>query len=214
MAFTPRGTKFYIASAFGSALPTTVATNATECVVTSTAHGLLSNGDIVEVTSGWPGLNLRAARVKSVATNTFVLEGFNTSNTARYPAGAGIGSVRKVTTFVQIPGVVNAQSSGGDPRNITYSFYEEDIDRSINDGFNASVLTVTIDADQFGTAGYTALASLTDVQTNSIFYQLLKNGGSIYQPCTVALNETPQIQTGQIATNVFTVNGNNRPTRY
>jgi len=213
MAFTPRGTKFYIASAFGSALPTTVATNASECVVTSASHGL-SNGDIVEVTSGWPGLNLRAARVKSVATNTFVLEGFDTSSTARYPAGSGIGSVRKVSTFVQIPGVVNAQSSGGDPRNITYSFYEEDIDRSINDGFNASVLTVTIDADQFGTPGYNALRNLTEVQTNSIFYQSLKNGGVIYQPCTVALNETPQIQTGQIATNVFTVNGNNRPTRY
>lgn len=56
MAQVPTGTTFHIASAYGSDKTTTIVTNASEAVVTSAAHGY-SNGDVVEVTSGWGRLN-------------------------------------------------------------------------------------------------------------------------------------------------------------
>lgn len=213
MAQVPTGTTFFVASAFGSAITVTALTNASEAVATATAHGL-ANNDIVEITSGWGRLNKRIARIKSVTTNNFTLEGMDTSNTNFYPAGTGIGSVRKVTTLTQITGVMNPQSSGGDPKTVTYNFIESDVDYSINDGFNATSYTLELDADQIGSAGYTALKNLTDVQTDTCMQMVSRNGAKIYVPCTVALNESVRLQSGQINRVTVQFNGNNRLTRY
>lgn len=213
MAQVPTGATFYIASAFASSKTTTVVTNAAEAVVTCTAHGY-SNGDIVEITSGWGRLNRRAFRIKSVTTDTFVLEGADTSNTAFFPAGTGVGSVRKATTFTQITAILNPQSTGGEPKNVSYKFIESDVDYSINDGFTATSYQVAMDADAIGSAGYTALRTLTDVQSDTILKILLRSGSVIYQPCTVALNESVKLQEGQINTVAASFNGNNRLTRY
>lgn len=213
MAQVPTGSTFYIATAFGPVKTTTVATNASEAVLTSVAHGY-SNTDILEVTSGWGRLNLRAARTKSVTADTFALEGIDTTNTNFFPAGTGVGSVRKVTTFTQITTVMNPSSSGGDPKNVTYKFIESDVEYSINDGFAATQYSFDLDADSIGSAGYTALKSLTDVQTNTIMKMVTRSGAVLYLPCTVALNENVSLTDGQINKVKVTFNGNNRVTRY
>ncbi len=214
MAQVPTGTTFFIASAFGSAVTVSAVTNASEAVVTtSTAHGY-ANGDIVEVTSGWGRLNKRAFRIKAVTSTAMTLEGMDTTNTTYFPAGSGIGSVRKATTFTQIANVLGAQSQGGDPKTVSYKYIESDVDFSLNDGFNATSYTLELDADSIGTAGYTALKSLTDVQTDTIMQMVTRNGAKIYQPCTVALNEAVQLQDGQINRVRAQFNGNNRLVRY
>lgn len=213
MAQVPTGTTFFIASAYAASKTVTVVTNASEAVVTSAAHGY-SNGDIVEITSGWGRLNLRNFRIKSVATDTFVLEGADTTSTTLFPAGSGIGSVRKVSTFTQITGVMNPQSSGGDPKTVTYKFVESDVEYSINDGFSATNYTMELDADSIGGAGYTALKALTDVQTYTCLKMVTRSGSLIFQPCTVALNEAVRLQDGQINRVNVAFNGSNRLTRY
>lgn len=213
MAQVPTGATFYIASTFASSKTTTVATNAVEAVITSATHGY-SNGDIVEITSGWGRLNRRAFRIKSVATDTFALEGADTTNTTFFPAGTGLGSVRKVTAFTQVTTVINPQSSGGEPKTVSYKYVESDVDYSINDGFTATSYQLMLDADSIGSAGYTALRTLTDVQSDTILKILLRSGSVIYQPCTVALNEAVKLQEGQINMVSANFNGNNRLTRY
>lgn len=213
MAQVPTGSTFFIASAFAASKTTTTVTNASEAVVTSAGHGY-SNGDIVEMTSGWGRLNRRNFRIKSVATDTFVLEGADTSSTTFYPAGTGIGSVRKISTFTQITSVMNPQSTGGDPKNVVYKFIESDVEYSINDGFTATSYTLELDADAIGSAGYTALKTLTDVQTDTSLKVVTRSGSLIFQPCTVALNEAIRMQDGQINRVNVSFNGNNRLTRY
>lgn len=213
MAQVPTGSTFFIASAFAAIKTTTIVTNATEAVVTSAAHGY-SNGDIVEITSGWGRLNRRNFRIKSVATDTFVLEGADTSSTTYYPAGTGIGSVRKVSTFTQLTTIMNPQSTGGDPKTVTYKFIESDVEYSINDGFTATSYTLELDADSIGSAGYAALKTLTEVQTDTSLKIVTRNGALIFQPCTVALNEAIRMQDGQINRVNVSFNGNNRLTRY
>ena len=88
------------------------------------------------------------------------------------------------------------------------------MDFSLNDGFNATSYTLEIDADSIGTAGYTNMKSLTDVQTDTILQMVTRNGAKIYQPCTVALNEAVQLQDGQINRVRAQFNGNNRLVRY
>lgn len=213
MAQVPSGTTFHIASAYGASKNTTIVTNATEAVVTCTGHGY-ANGDVVEVSSGWGGLHLRVFEVKSVTIDTFVLKGFDSSDTNKYAAGLGIGSVRKITAFTQIQQVLETQSSGGEPRPVNYKYTESDIEYSMNNGFAAVVYTLTLDDDSDTTAGYAALKTLTDSQADTCFKMLLKSGKRKFLPCTVALNEATQLQEGQVNRVTCVFNGKNRMTSY
>lgn len=214
-ASVPTGTTFHIASAFGSPLATSAASNAAECVLSMASTAGLANGDFVEVTSGWGRLNKRVFRVKSLSANTSItLEGCDTTNTTFFPAGQGTGSVRKATTFTQITQVTAVSSSGGDPVQVEYKYVESDVRYSINDGFNATSYQLTLDADAIGTAGYNALRSLTDVQTDTILRINKRSGAISLVPCTVALNEADSMNDGQITTVNAAFNGNGRLTKY
>lgn len=213
MASLPNGTLFSVASAFAAAKTVTAISNAAEAVVSCTAHGY-SAGDIVQIYSGWGRLNRRAVRVKTPTTNDFVAEAIDTQNLEFFPAGSGGGTVRKVATFTLISKYLNPNQSGGDPKNVQVRFGDEDVDTNLNDGFNAVTETFEIDADQYGTAGYIALRSLSEVQSDTLFKKTLKSGAIIFTPCTIALNENPRISQGSILTNVVSINGNGRVTRY
>ncbi len=213
MAQVPTGATFYVASAFGVAKTVTAVSNASEAVVTATHD--FSIGDIVEMTSGWGRLNKRAFRVKSISTTvSFVLEGADTTSTSFFPAGTGTGTVRKVSTFTQITTVMSPSSSGGDPKTVTYKYIESDVEYMINDGFSATSYSMDLDADSIGTAGYTALKTLTDVQTDTILKIVMRSGSILLIPCTLALNESVSFTDGQINKVKAAFNGNNRLTRY
>lgn len=213
MASVPTGTIFSIATVFAAAKTVTGISNAAEAVVSCTAHGY-SVGDIVQLISGWGRLNRRAARVKSVTTDTFVAEGINTTNTEFFPSGSGGGTVRKITTFQQINKILNPNNSGGEAKNITVKFLESDVEENINDGFTAITETFDIDADEFGQASYAALVALTEVQTDTVLKKTLKSGSLIFTPCRVAINENVKMADGSIMTNAVSINGNGRITRY
>lgn len=213
MAQVPTGTLFSVATAFAADKTVTAISNAATAVVSCTAHGY-SNGDIVEITSGWGKLNKRAFRVAAVSADTFQLEGQDTTNTSFYPPGSSAGTVRKVTTWQQFEKVMNPQSNGGDPKTVNYKYIESDVEYSINDGFSATSYTLELDADAIGGAGYNAAKALTETQTDTIMQMRLRSGSPIYLPCKVALNENVKLQDGQINSVMVAFNGNNRATRY
>lgn len=213
MASAPTGTTFHIATAYAASKPVTGISNAAEAVVSCTAHGY-SNGDIVEVTTGWGRINRCVFRVKASATDNFTLEGVDTTNTTFFPSSGAAGSVRKITAFTQITKVITPSSSGGDPKDIEYKYVESDVAYKINDGFSATSYSLELDADAISDPGYQACKTLTQVQTDTCLRMNFRNGGVLYQPCTVALNEAVKIQDGQINKVSCAFNGNNRLTRY
>lgn len=79
-----------IENTVGSALPITALTNANPGVATSAAHGL-TNGDYVRlaVTSGMVDLDGQVCRVANVDTNTFELEGIDTTDFGTWESGGG-----------------------------------------------------------------------------------------------------------------------------
>lgn len=212
MATLPSGTILSVATAFAAAKTVTGISNASEAVVSCTAHGY-SVGDIVQIYSGWGRLNRRAVKVKSVLADSFVATDIDTTNTEFFPSGSGIGTVRKVTTFTQISKYMNLTSNGGDPKPVTVKFMDEDTETTLNDGFTAVTESFEIDADQFGTPAYNALRTLSDVQTDTLLKKTLKNGKQIYTPCTLALNENVKFGSS-IITNVVSISGNGRITSY
>jgi hypothetical protein len=213
MASVPTGTIFSVATVFAAAKTVSDISNATEGVVSCTAHGY-SVDDILQIFSGWGRLNRRAVRVKSVTTDAFVMENINTSNTDFYPTGSGGGTVKKVTTWQQINKILNPTSSGGEPKNITVKFLESDVEENINDGFTAITESFEIDADEFGGTAYTALVALSEVQTDTVLKKLLRSGAQIYTPARVSLNENVKLTDGSIMTNAVAINGNGKITRY
>jgi hypothetical protein len=213
MANVPTGTTFSVATAFGSSFTVTGVSNASTAVVTtSTAHSY-SNGDVVEITNGWGRVTKRVFEIGAVTSTTFTLVNLDTSSTTTYPASGGAGTVRKVTTWVQLTKIMNPQTSGGDPKTVTYKYLENDTEFSINDGFTPTSYTLELDDDDT-TAGYTALRSLTDVQSDTVLKMLLRNGSRVYIPGRVALNDVPRLTEGQINRISAVVNGNSRHTRY
>lgn len=109
------GTTLAVAKAHSASITTTAATNASACqLTTSSAHTFVA-GDYVEVLSGWGLLDQRVIRCAAGTTgSTIVLEGVNTTDTAKYPASAGVGSVRKITTWAQITQIKAMSAQGGE----------------------------------------------------------------------------------------------------
>ena len=139
----PNGSTISIQSGLGSALTVSAVTNANPAVCTSTAHGL-SDGDLVVFTSGWSKLTNRIFRVASSDTNSFALEGIDTTDTDRYPAGAGIGSVKEITGWTQIQQVLNTATEGGEQQYATFQVLEDDFEQRIPTNKSASGFNVTI----------------------------------------------------------------------
>jgi hypothetical protein len=109
------GTTVAIGSTFGSSKAMTAITNASEAVATlESGHGITA-GDIFVVTSGWDRLNGRVVRAKTVITNDVTLEGIDTSDTSKYPAATGTGSIVEVTAWTNISQITSGISvSGGE----------------------------------------------------------------------------------------------------
>lgn len=83
-----RGVRVEIAATYGTAKTVTAVTQASPGVATSAAHGLAN--DTVGYWSGVTGmaqLEGQATRVKNTATNSFDLQGLNTSNYSAFTAG-------------------------------------------------------------------------------------------------------------------------------
>lgn len=213
MAQVPAGTAFAIASVYAAAKTVTAVTNAAEASFSVTTHGY-AVGDILEVSSGWGRLNLRHFRVKSQTTDAFVLEGCDTSNLLLFPAGGGIGSVRKVTTFAPISNVLDMSMSGGEPRPVAFRYIDADYDGTVNDGFTPVTETMQLDGDSIASAGYLALKALSAAGANSCLRKTLRNGSIVLQPCQVAISEILMMQNGNVNRVPVTFNGNAQPTRY
>ena len=112
------GSIVQIATGLAAEKKITAISNAEEAVATCTAHGLV-NGDYVVIVSGWGGLNERVFRVTSVDANSFKLDGIDTRDLNKYPAGSGAGSCQKVSSWQQITQIMELSSEGGDQQ-----FYE------------------------------------------------------------------------------------------
>ncbi len=83
-----RGVRVEIAATYGSAVAVTSITNASPGVATRNAHGYTN--DTVGFFSGVSGmaqLEGQAVRLKNITTNTFELQGLNTTNYSVFTAG-------------------------------------------------------------------------------------------------------------------------------
>ena len=208
----PDGSTVYVASAYLASKAITAITNVNNPVATAVAHGL-ANGDFIEVTSGWGGVNGRVFKVENITADTFKIMGVDTSDLTKFPATAGIGSFRKVSTQAKILQVLEFSTSGGEQQFANFSYLEEDFERQLPTITSAQAITIAI-ADDPSLPGYQSLKAASDARTPTALFLKLRDNSVIAYNTIVSLNETPTTTKGQVmqVSSTFSLQG--RPVRY
>jgi len=196
--YIPNGSTISIASTYGAPTNTTAVSNATEAVATVVSATGITQGGIVEVTSGWSKLNGRIARVKTLASLAATLEKIDTSNVSKFPAGSGIGSVRPITAWTQITQVLDSDSTGGDQAFTTYSFLEDATERQIPTNKSAQGFTLDL-GDDANLPWFDLLSVADDDKLPRAIRVSLSGGGVIYYNCFCTLNKTPSLKKNEVA---------------
>lgn len=210
--YLPNGAKIFVASAYSASDDITALTNANPAVATATGHGL-ADGDIIEVNSGWSALAGRIARLDNSDTNTFELEGINTTDTTDFPAGTGTGTFREITAWTQITQVLESSTSGGEQQFTTYTPLEDPRERQIPTNKSAQSVSFQL-GDDPSLAWYDVLLAADKDRVARAIRVNLANGSVLYYNALVSLNIIPTMTINEVATLQCTLSFTADPTRY
>jgi hypothetical protein len=193
--YFPEGSKFYFSNTLAAAVPVTAATNANPTVLSATAHGILDNEEFL-FTSGWEDATDMVYRADQLTVGTLSPLGLDTSDTNMFPASGGVGSVQKVSTWVEIPQVLTIATSGGDPRFTTISPLAKRNDINVPTGFNAASMTLTLGHDP-ANANYLAMLAISRRLSRVAIKVVLGGGGTMLGYGYMSVSEVPSMTKGQ-----------------
>lgn len=208
----PNGSVLEIASTLGTAVPFTALTNAKPPVASAAGHTIDAD-DILLISSGWALINDRTAKAANVTTDAFSLAGLDTTNTDRYTAGAGVGSVVPVSGWTQISKVTGFTVSGGEQQFLTVGYLENDDDLQFPTNRNPISVSVTVE-DQPTALYVPVVEGYDDSKELTVIRLKLPGGGQILMPGYVSITSTPTMERNQLMTRTISVGQSGRPTRY
>lgn len=209
----PNGSIVAIASGYAAASAMSAVTNANPGVATLAVGHSVATGDLIEVTSGWSRLNNRVVRAGTVATNSVPLEGIDTTSTTRFPAGAGVGSVRKISGFTQLAQIVGSTSEGGEQQFTTFQFLEADSEVRIPTNKSAAGITFTV-ADDPTLPGYILAAAANEDRLPRAVRVTLPDGSVLLYNAYISLAPIPSLTVNEIMTVQVTLSLLGAPVRY
>lgn len=207
------GTSVSIAKAYGSSVTMSAITNATEAVATLSAGHSVLVGDYLEITSGWDLLDKRVVRVKTVATNDVTLEGVNTSNTTKYPAGAGIGSIRRITSWSQLSQLKDLSASGGDQQFADITSISDRTTKQVPTVRSAVTMTIGV-FDDPNLAWYADVTAASDASTPYGLLMVFPNGSRLAANAYWSLQKVPGISKNEALTTQISLSYAADPIRY
>lgn len=213
MAYTlPNGSTFQVASVFAPALAVTSISNTAEAVV-STATNTYAIGDYLYLTTGWAKLTGRVFRAKAVTATTVTLEGVNTTSTTLFPSGSSAGSIKKISTWVEIPQITAVDFSGGEQSMLDLQFMADDFQRQIPTVKSSLSMTLTV-ADDPAQAFVPVVKGFDESRAISVGRLNLVNGSVILYPSYFTFSPTPTISLNELLVNTVNLAVQGLPTRY
>lgn len=197
-------------SAIAGALTISAITKASPGQVTSTAHGL-ANGDYVMLTAqGMFQVNNRVFRVSGVATNTFNLEGEDTTNFDTFTSG----TAQKLTFGTSISSATSISSSGGGFDFLDITTIHQNTKTQIPGLANSATYSFDNIWD-VSDAGLLAMKSASDSQALRAFKFTFGTGGQIMVfTGYVAANLLPGGSAQQVVTTSAAITMFGSPTYY
>ena len=208
----PNGGYFQHAATYDAVLPFTALSNAAEAVATVTGASL-SVGDIVLLTSGWSKLDNKVVRVKAATATAITLEGIDTADVTLFPAGGGVGSMKKVLTWVQVPQVTDLAFSGGEQNYLDVVFLEDDQGRQIPTDKSATSMTLTIADDPAKPFNAVLLKADARKQVEAARLVLPGNDQLLYGAFT-SFSKQPAVSRSNLLTRTVSLALQSEPTRY
>ena len=207
----PNGASVAIASTIAAGLTVTAASNASACVLTVTNS--LTIGSYVEYVNGWALATNRIFRISAQSGTSLTLEGLDTTSTSLYPVGAGVGTVRAITTWTPILQVMDFDTEGGEPKSQTVQFLENKSETEINTGATAAAYSFNL-ADDISLAGYISLKSFSDSAAQTGFRFIAPNGNTTVASVKAFVNQNAKIQIDNLITVSAKLYLQNVATRY
>jgi hypothetical protein len=194
-AIFPNGSTFAISGSLEAAKVVSSISNANPGVASATTHGY-TNGDIVVL--GNPSrLDQRVVRVANQATGTFELEGIDTTSTALYPAGFGVGTAQKAgsasTGFTSLSQTVDVAASGGEQQFNQWAYIEDGRQRQRPTFKNARALTLQMHYDPT-LAWHAALLDADQKGDVRVLRVSLPTGAKLFYAVYVGFDGQPSIQ--------------------
>ena len=197
----PDGSRYYLGTAQGSAITASAVSNANPAVVTAAAHGL-TDGDFVVVTSSWQAIDGMLIRVENSDTGTFELGGVDSTDTDKFPTGVTL-SVKKVTTWLEIPKIMNPTSSGGEQQFATWQYLAERIQRQKPTVKNAKSIGMEVAYDDTHPTHYTELIKADETADAYPIRVDLPSGTKMAYSMYIGFDADPSKTQGQIMTNAL-----------
>jgi hypothetical protein len=206
------GTRLHYSNTLASPVTVTAVTNANPAVATATSHGLV-DGDVVLFSSGWDGANDRVFVVNQLTVDTFEFNGLDTSSTALFPAAGGVGTVRKISNWVEVPQLLDITMSGGEPRFTTISLLASRNDIQVATGFNAATINFTLAHDPTNQV-QKDLVAITEVLGKAAIRLLIGGSAPLYGYGNLALSSMPTMSRNQVNQVSGALSLGGRPTAY
>lgn len=198
-----------IESARGSALAVSAITKASTGVATSTAHGL-ANGDFIYLEAqGMNQVDARVFRVAGVTTNTFNLEGENTTNYDTYTSG----NAYKLTFGTTLSTLTSISASGGDFDFIDTTTIHDNIRKQIPGAASPSVYQFESIWD-VADAGLVALKAASDASAQRAVRFVFANGQRLLFSGYIGATLLPTGSAQDIVKTNVSITGYGRPTVY
>lgn len=192
------GSSIQFSNTLASAKTVSAVTNANPAVCTSTAHGYVTNDEVL-FTSGWEDATDSVFRVTVIDANSFSLQGLDASSTAYYPAGTGTGTTQKLSAFTAIPQVLTISASGGDARFTTVTPLAKRNAINIPTGFNATSVTLSL-AHDAAQAGFITMVGISRSLSKVAIKQVVAGGGTTYGYGYMSVSEYPKLNNNQVNT--------------
>jgi hypothetical protein len=208
----PNGATFEHASTYAAPLPFSAISNASEAVCT-VVGATLAVGDILLVASGWTALNNKVVRVKAATATAITLEAIDTTDIGTYPAGSGVGTLKKVLTWVQIPQITDFESAGGEQNYQDVAFLESQQGFQIPTDKSAASMTITVADDP--TLPYVPVVSAADTaRTIQAARMNLPGTDRIYYGVYTSFSQQPSISRNNVMTKTVSMALQATATRY
>jgi hypothetical protein len=207
------GVTIAVAKTYGSSVTMSALSNTSEAVATLGASHGVTVGDYLEVSSGWGLLDKRVVRVKTVATNDITFEGINTVNTTKYPAGTGVGTVRRITAWTNLSQVKSLSASGGDQQFADTTTIDDVVGRQMPTIRGAVTMTIDVFDDPTLT-WYADVITADESRTPYGLKMAFPNGSQLVANAYWSLQRVPTVNQNEAMTSQISLSYAAEPVRY
>lgn len=191
----PDGASFQFSTTFAATKAVSIFSNANPGLATATGHGYIDDDELLYI-GGWEDATDSVYRADQQSTDTLNLKGLDTTSTTFFPAGSGVGTLQKISSWQAIPQILTINTSGGDARRATISPLARRTPINVPLGLNPVDIELVLGHDSSNSV-YQQMLAITRALTKCAFKLVLADGTTTYGYGNMVVGSFPNLQSGR-----------------